>query len=414
MKVCIVNEFFRPHVTGGVDIFLDELSKFLAAQGAQVKIITARMNKGKQYEKDGNIEIFRVRSSPLNVKNFQQIPGVTFPFNFFNYPLRAKLAAIFRDADVVHINNPYHLSFAPLQVAAMLAKPTVLDIHDYWPICFRKDLLHPTGSVCSQNDPFSCYACLSLTQKQFEMLAFPLTIFLEFYARKNILSKQKNIVTVTHSKFVARKIKEYAGLDSMQIPYPFFGRLPTVRNKKIGDVVRLTFMGRLQTQKGAHLLTKIAERLREKNIAYEMNVLGDGPLMNKMKSEASKKKLNVKLFGFVTDRRVRDATLAATDILLAPSLWYEPFGIVVLEAMAFGIPVVGSRLGGMDDVINENDIGIAVLPSVESVVGAIERLIADSKLYAGFSKNGLRNIKKYDGEKIFKKYLRLFEQTKVK
>jgi glycosyltransferase involved in cell wall biosynthesis len=414
MKVCIMNEFFRPYVTGGVDIFLDELSNFLAAQGIQVKIITALMNKGKQYEKEGNIEIFRVRSSPLNVKNLQQIPGVTFPFNFFNYPLRAKLTKIFRDTDIVHINNSYHLSFAPLQVATMLGKPTVLDVHDYWPICFRKDLLHPTGSVCSQNDPFSCYACLSLTQRQLEMFAFPLAIFLEFYARKNILSKKKNIVAVTHSKFVAKKIKEYAGLDSMQIPYPFFGKLPSVQNKNIGDVVRLTFMGRLQTQKGAHLLTKIAERLREKNIAYEMNVLGDGLLMNKMKREVSKKKLNVKFFGFVTDRRVRDATLVATDILLAPSLWYEPFGIVVLEAMAFGIPVVGSSLGGMADVINENEVGIAVLPSVESVVDAVDRLVADSKLYAGFSKNGLRNIKKYDGEKIFKEYLRLFEQTKVK
>lgn len=413
MKICMVNEFFRPYVTGGVDIFLDELSKFLVTKGIEVKIVTSWMNKGRRHEKDNNIEIFRLTSFPINIKNLQQIPGVTFPFNFFNYPLRSKLTDIFSDVDIVHINNPYHLPFAPLQVAKKLNKPMLLDIHDYWPICFRKDLIHPNNKPCSNNDPLSCYACLSLTRKQFQMTAFLPTILLEFYARNSILD-MKNKTVITHSKFVSKKIREYSSMHSSVIPYPFIGRLPKVKKKEIGDIVNLTFMGRLQVQKGAHLLTKIAEKLKEKNIDYELSVLGDGPLMHKIKKEIRKKKLNIKLFGFVTDKRIRDNTLAKSNILLAPSLWYEPFGIVILEAMAFGVPIIGSSLGGMGELIKENNAGLAVFPTVENVVAAIEKLTADSRLYGKLSKSGLQNIKKYDKEKIFLKYLHLFEQRKVK
>lgn len=403
MKICIINEFFKPTITGGSEIFLDKLTTFLALNGFDIKIITGKFGKTKDYEKTGNIEIYRINSSPLKIGHLKQLPGLTLPFNFLNYGLESKLLNIMNDADCIHMNNLYHLSFAPLKIAKKLEKPILLDIHDYWPICFRKDLLFANKTICLHNNPISCYSCLSLSNPIFVTSFLPL--FFEFFLR-NKLVKSENVVV--HSRFVSEKIYEYSRMKSMVIPYPFLGEF-SEEVKKIESRVNILFMGRLQIQKGAQLLPSIARILKQEGIDYEMFVLGSGPLSNNLRYITKKENLKIKFFGFVTNEKIKKEIWKKTHILLSPSVWCEPFGMVVLEAMASGVPVIGSNVGGIGNLIKENNIGFSVYPDPKTIVNHIKILLDKPQLYKKFSSNGIRNIKKYESYKIFKKYKQLFE-----
>jgi len=403
MEICIVNEFFKPYVTGGVEIFLDNLIQFLLSKGFDVKVLTCRMKGTKTYEKIDKLEIFRVNLSPLRFHHFQQLPGLTFPFNVLsNFEL--KIYDIIKGADIVYINNLYHLSFAPMQAAKKLGKKIFLDVHDYWPICFKKDLMHPDNKLCFSNDPFTCYSCMSLTNPIFIFSGF--LLFLEFYYRNKIIKTEDVIV---HSKFVHDKIFEYSGMQSKIIPYPYVGN-KLKKQKKLMGKLKILFLGRLQPQKGAHLLPEICMKLKKEEIDYEINILGDGPLFPYLKRYAEKENLNMNFFGFVKSRPKIYSELRKSNLLLLPSIWPEPFGMVILEAMAFGIPVIGSNRGGLKNTIENNKVGFAIDPEVEKIVEKIKLLKENPSLYKKFSLNGIKNIKKYAPKKIFKKYLKMFEK----
>ena len=402
MEIAIFNEFFKPHITGGADIFLDKLSQFLANQGFKIRLVTTKFDDTKEYEKNGNLEIFRISSSPLNFKHFKQIPGLTLPYNFYNFKLQDFCKKIIDKSDVVHLNNLYHLSMAPLQAAKNLNKKIVFDIHDYWPMCFRKDFLYKGKDICNFNDPFHCASCLGPAY----IPGFPL-LALEFMKR-NSLVKTGNIVV--HSRTVQKRVKDYMELDSSVIPYSFAGKILKDHERFLDRKLRLLFMGRLQKQKGAHILPEVSQLLDAKKIDHEIIVLGDGELMGQLKEEIEKENLKIKLMGFISDRDEIYNFLGMSDILLVPSV-YEPFGIVVLEAMSAGIPVVGTNIGGVEELINKNEVGLTCIPDAGELVRCIIKLQKNTKLYLKFSANGLKNIKNYEERIIFKRYVKLFEQT---
>ena len=96
--------------------------------------------------------------------------------------------------------------------------------------------------------------------------------------------------------------------------------------------------------------------------------------------------------------------------MLVPSLWYEPFGIVALEAMAFGIPLITSDRGGLKEIVEENNVGFSCDPQPKIIVSLIEKMISNRGLYERFSRNGIKNIRRYDPKIIFKKYKKIFEE----
>jgi glycosyltransferase involved in cell wall biosynthesis len=407
MKICIVNEFFRPYVTGDVEFFLDNFIQFLLSKGFYVKLLTCKIRGTKTYEKIDRLEIFRINSSPLKFHHFQQLPGLTFPFNVLNN-FNLRIHNIIRKTDIVYINNLYHLSFAPIQIARKLNKKILLDVHDYWPICFRRDLIRPHGKLCFQNNPFTCYSCMSLTHPIFVFSNF--LLFLEFYYRDRTVKNEK--ITIVHSKFVYDKILKYSGIQSKIIPYPYIG-YKSKKPKKLVDKLRILFIGRLQPQKGVHLLPEICMKLKREGIDYEIDILGDGPLFLYLKKFSEKENLNMNFFGFIKSRLKIYSELRKSNLLLLPSIWPEPFGMVVLEAMAFGIPVIGSNRGGLKNIIEDNKVGFAIDPEVEKIVEKIKLLKENPNLYKNFSSNGIKNIKKYEPKKIFKKYLEIFEKLNL-
>ena len=202
MKIGVFNDFFYPKITGGTELFLKELCKYLEENGFEITLFISNQVKGQT-----GYKTYKIRSSPFLYKHMQQIPGVTLPWLAFNNSLKEKLKKIIikkENIDVAYLNNIYHLSFAPIQAALELKKPTILDAHDYWPICFAKDKYKDNKKICRQEENWRCSLCL---MKKFGFPS-PLTIpglYLEKTIKRSLIKRVGKIIV--HSNFVKERFK---------------------------------------------------------------------------------------------------------------------------------------------------------------------------------------------------------------
>lgn len=111
-------------------------------------------------------------------------------------------------------------------------------------------------------------------------------------------------------------------------------------------------------EKGFDILIALAEKLKRKNTNLKIIVAGEGPLLSYYRQKVRAKQIDewIQFIGFV-DEYERDNWMAYASLAIFPSL-YEPFGIVALEAMAAGLPVVLAKTGGFIEMIIENESGV--------------------------------------------------------
>ena len=145
------------------------------------------------------------------------------------------------------------------------------------------------------------------------------------------------------------------------------------------DSIICVTSGRFVEQKGHECLIESAPGIVEKNPNVIFLLLGDGPLRSKLEARISELKLQSH-FVLAGMRSDVNEILPGCDIMIHPSI-EEPFGIAILEGMRAGLPVVASKVGGIPEVIQENESGILVEPrNSTELTKAVNQLLADSAL----------------------------------
>jgi glycogen synthase len=143
---------------------------------------------------------------------------------------------------------------------------------------------------------------------------------------------------------------------------------------------RIGYVGRLAPQKRADRLVEAFRRMRE---PASLVVVGDGPDREEVQTLAAGLP-RTHVTGFVEHTAV-PAVLAALDVLVLPSA-YEEMGSVLTEALASGLPVVASDVGGIPEVVRHGETGLLVPPGdVDALAAALDRLAADPGLRARLS-----------------------------
>jgi len=117
------------------------------------------------------------------------------------------------------------------------------------------------------------------------------------------------------------------------------------------------YVGRLAEEKG---IATLLEAWRYVNPAIPLRVIGNGPLLATV-TEASRAQPNIEVLGWRPYDEVLTAMKTAS-VLIVPSVWYETFGLVVIQAMAVGLPVVASGFGAMADLIEHGRTGLHFRP----------------------------------------------------
>jgi glycosyltransferase involved in cell wall biosynthesis len=163
--------------------------------------------------------------------------------------------------------------------------------------------------------------------------------------------------------------------------------------------LRLLYIGRIEKTKGIHVAIEAVGNLINNLGVQELvlDIIGEGvdSYADELKTLINDLQLNgfVKFKGHVKHdlilKEYRDS-----DILLVPSIWEEPFGIILLEAMSQGVPVIASRTGGIPEIIEDGISGLLVPPNdPEKLAKAIKKLIDNPSLYEEISTKGIKEIR---------------------
>ena len=149
----------------------------------------------------------------------------------------------------------------------------------------------------------------------------------------------------------------------------------------------------------------------KKQIPSKLLLLGSGPRLEVVRKMIKDNKIERDVF-FLGKNRNIDSFLAISDLLLLPSS-QESFGMVALEAMAYGVPVVASLVGGLPEVIESGKSGFLVeAGNIKKMAQISCRLLKNVDLHLKISQNGMKRAQeKFCLSKILPKYLSIYKKA---
>jgi len=376
MKILLLNYEFPP-IGGGAGKATYNLAKELARLGHQVEVLTSRLSGQPSKEKIEGFTIYRVVSWRKSIHDC----GFRGAFSFLVF-------AVFRFLQLTRKNHyvVIHYFFGlPTGLLSLLPGP-----HRKIPY-----FISLRGSDVPGYDNYN------KTLQKVHQLFLPLT--------KKIWKDARQIVALSASlKDTARQTAPLQtikvipnGVDSI-----FLKTAPAENNEK--KSLKLISVARLIKRKGIQDILYAMAALRDPEIS--LLIVGTGNYEKQLKKLCDNLSLNesVTFYGFCHPQKLPEI-MAQNDAFILTSL-AESFGMAFVEAMACGLPIIGSDIGGIPDLIGKEN-GILVDPcDIKQIKASILKIKKSKQLRTQMSRaNREKMIKQYSWESVTKKYISLYQ-----
>jgi phosphatidylinositol alpha-mannosyltransferase len=180
------------------------------------------------------------------------------------------------------------------------------------------------------------------------------------------------------------------------------------------DKVNILFVGRLEKRKGLSYLLRGYEFMKPRVPNSRLIVVGDGPLRSSVESYISRHRVpDVVMAGYVPDS-VLPRYYCSADIFCAPATGAESFGIVLLEALATGLPVVATEIDGYMSVLEPGRDSLTVNPKSWAELGAALVILArDGELRKRMGAYGIEKAQRYSWEEVAGKVLEVYGEARM-
>jgi glycosyltransferase involved in cell wall biosynthesis len=211
-----------------------------------------------------------------------------------------------------------------------------------------------------------------------------------------LISKKHTLAFTGCSDYISDQIKPFAKAYTIYNGYPDKVYTPNFKTDKSAP---LLFLGRVEHEKGAHLAIEVAKHTGRKLI-----IAGNIPDKSKTYfDEQIKPNLSeqIQFAGEVNDQQ-KNKMLGESAALLMPILWNEPFGIVIVEAMACGTPVIALNTGAIPEIITHNRSGF-VCSSLDEMIDGV------NKLHAIKREDVYQDAQKFNQSSVVNSYQSLYE-----
>jgi glycosyltransferase involved in cell wall biosynthesis len=359
MKILLVHNYYRSGSPGGEDVVFEQERALLSAAGHQVVSYT-RCNDEMR---EGNpIDSLRVLAGLRRSRR-----------------TRSELSALImrEKPDVAHVHNTFPLiSPGVFEVCAAAGLPVVQTVHNYRMVCAAANHYRDGGvcEKCTIGKPWAAVGHSCYRGSRLASLAVAQSLWRQ--ARDRVHQGQvARYIALT--EFAARRLRA-AGvsadrvivkpnfIDTSMLPMP----APSV------EAPYAVFTGRLSAEKGVKTLLAAWREVP----SLRLKIVGDGPLREALHREAEARQLPIDFLG--TLPRVEALAIVRDSLCqIVPSQWFEGMPMVVLEAWALGVPVIASRIGGLAEMLGEDERGLGFRPGdIGALVAAVHRLRSNSQL----------------------------------
>ncbi len=380
IKICVVTHLFLPHV-GGIERVVYEQSKRLLWMGYKPTILTS--DASNTTEKSYIVDGIKVYCYPAFKIGFR----VGIPYSVPKPHSYETFLKCIKASDVVHVHgHPYLSSYLAVKLAKKYSKPIVLTQHNTF-IKYGGFL----NFAEKLNDRLVGRRVLQESDKIITVSKATLNYVLSLGADQRKIKVLYNGVDIERFKPSASKteIRKILG-------FP--------KNRFIVLTVR-----RLVYKNGIDLLLESAKIAVKKNPSLLFLVVGSGPDFEKINSKIHEFKLenNFKLLGFVSDAFL-SLYYNASDVFVLPSKSGEGLPLVILEAMACGLPVIATNVGGAPEVVDES---CGRIVPTDNALFIAEAVLEFSNSDPSAKSRRIRELveERYDWNKNVKRLIEIYE-----
>lgn len=378
MRILLANKFYYPR--GGDCIYTLNLESLFKRKGHETGVFSMDYPKNLETPwKKYFVSEVRFRLNPKIFTSFIRPFGTKEVVDKFN--------ALLNDfqPDVVHLNN-IHSQLSPIiaEIAHQRGTKVIWTMHDYKLICPRYD--------CTRNDGMSCDDCFAnssipektLKKNVFKNKCLKNSYVASFVAYREALKwnrerlEKSTDAYICPSQFLASKMEESGFNPNKLHVHTNFINVEKCNGKVSPKEDYYCYVGRLSREKGIKTLIEAANQL-----PHTLIIIGDGPISNEMKTIANKQ---IVFTGHKSWNELK-AILIKAKFLVMPSEWYENNPLSVIESECLGTPILGARIGGIPELIEEGVNGMTFESgNTQDLVSKIEEMMHKSFDYEQISK----------------------------
>ncbi len=396
MKVAIAHYPYPPYFQGGGETVVATLAQRLVSAGHEVTVVSLTPERRIKTEHVSGVKVVRIPHANIYwvLKDFRAkrfLKPLWHVVDLFNFVIADRVQRVLEaeKPDVVHTHGIAGMSPLLWRSAKALGLGIVHTTHCYNLICPRASMFR-RGRNCSR----ICAECRGFALVKRAMSRhvdaaigvsnFILHRHLSFGFFPNAFIRQ-----AVHNGITPEK-------ESISIP----------NHEELRPTLSFGFLSRLPTIKGAGLLLQEFARLDGMPAELLIGGSGESAYERRVRERSGEK---VKLLGFVNPREF----FKNVGVLIVPSLWHEPFGMVTLEAYSYGVPVIGSKRGGIPELIEDGKTGFLFEPDNPGELAQVmQRFVERPQLARELGANAREHaIENFSVERMVNDYVDVYTRT---
>lgn len=346
MKILLINNFH--YRKGGSEAVYFNMAQMFARHGHEAVFFSCTDERNEPSEQSG----YFVRPNLALTK----IKGAIR--YFYNCEARRNLERLIERErpDIAHV----HLFWGGISpsIFGVLHKhriPLVHTAHDYRMVCPAYTFRTPDGKICEQCRGKHFYRC-AINRCAKDLVLQSLLMSAEMYLRNAFFNPIKNIDGfVFVSKFAYDKHRQYMPAFADVKAMVAYNTIPTLQQQFVSNKrgKYFLFFGRLSFEKGVNTLI---DAFLGKSEA-QLKIVGTGPEEETLKAKVAKAGAhNIEFVGYQSGDTLK-ASIRDAAFVVVPSEWYENNPMTIVEAYSAGVPVIGARIGGIPEIIDEGRTG---------------------------------------------------------
>jgi len=382
VRILVLSNLYPPYTIGGYEQACRDTVEDLRDRGHHVEVLTSAYGLQRPTSADGIHRLLRLDPFWLPERVRDGLPAL-FAHNVSGYKTLKRLLRSVRP-DVVYVWNMAGLTISLLTGAQRAALPIVLNIQDKWLLDMRRD---PWFAAWTYQSRSTARAALKAMLRVLVDPLVPTRLPALRSESAQYVSAAFAALHTWHGWSFARERVIYNGIDTQVFA--------ATRRELIMRPYKLLFVGQLAPGKGAHTaIEAVAILVRQLGRdAVTLTIVGGGhDTVYQQRvhwlAHASALEDIVRFVGPVA-RPDTAALYADHDVLLFPSSWIEGFSLVLLEALASALPVVGTTTGGSAEILEDGRTGLVVPPDdVMALARQVARLIDDPRLAQRLGETG--------------------------